>query len=110
MIPTSLKELAFYAILCASGLALFFVGNLLFHRREGGRRAVMLGASCGMGFLGGWVIRHFWLHFRANHYPEALPFYIGGALLTVAVCIGGVAIFGSEQKVRTWFEAIIRGL
>jgi hypothetical protein len=110
MIPTTLKELAFYAIIFSVGGVLFLVGQLALGHREGGRRAVLLGCASGSGFLGSILIRHFWENFRSNQYPEALPFYFGCAFAAFATVLLGVSVFGSDRKVREYFEGVLRGL
>ena len=110
MLPTSLKELAFCAIILAAGGVLFLLGNITFGHREGGRRAVLLGCASGSGFFGWMIVRHFWDDFHANQYPDALPFYLGCGFAVFAAILIGVSIFGSDRRVKEYFDAVIGGL
>lgn len=107
MFPTSLKELAFCAIIIAAGGILYLLGSIALGHREGGRRAVLLGFGFGLGVLGWFVIRHFWSSFHAQQYPEALFLYIGCVLAVFATIVIGVSIFGSDRRVKEYFDAVL---
>lgn len=110
MLPTSLRDLAIWAAIAGAGGALYLLGNIAFGHREGGRRAVLLGFGFVSGFLGCFFVRHLWSSFHTHQYPEALLFYIGCAATIFAAILIWVSIFGSDRRVKEYFDAVIGGL
>lgn len=110
MLPTSLKELGFCAIIVAAGGVVFLLGNIAYGHREGGRRAVLLGCGFGSGILGWFFVRRLWGHFHAHQYPEVLLLLIGCVCIFFAAVLIVVSVFGSDRRVKEYFDAVIGGL
>ena len=70
----------------------------------------MLGCASGSGFLAWMIVRHSWPAFQSNRYPDALPLFLGCVFAVFAATLIGVSIFGSDQKVKEYFDAVLRGL
>lgn len=111
LIPTSFEELAIALGVIALGWLLMLLGNLVFgSKREGGKRFIVFLCGCCISALATFICRHFWPALAAHNYPSALAFYVGAAFFTTGIALLWAAVFAANEKVRSWFEAILRGI
>lgn len=111
MIPSTFEELVIYLGLLAIGWLLFLLGNLLVgHKREGGKRLVLFAVGGAMAALALTMCRIYWPACAAQMYPAALGFYFGIGLFAIAGVLLGVAAMAANEKVRSWFVGMWRGL
>jgi uncharacterized membrane protein len=111
LIPTSFEELAFALGLIAVGWLLVLIGNLVLGpKKEGGKRLVLFVCGCGMSALAIFMCRHFLSAFAGQDYPAALAFYVGAVFFATGVALLWSAVFSANEKVRSWFEAVLRSI
>jgi hypothetical protein len=109
--PSSFMELLLALGLITVGLLCVMVGNLVLGpKKEGGKRLVVFTCGCGMSAFSVFMCHHFWQAFAAQEYPPALGFYLGVASFAVGMALLWTAVFSTNEKVRSWFEAIFRGI
>ena len=111
LIPTSFKELAIAFGFIAVGWLLVLIGNLaLGSKKEEGKRLVVFFCGCGMSALAIFICRYFWSAFAGQDYPAALAFYVGAVFFAMGLAFLWSAVFSANEKVRSWFEVVLRSI
>ena len=106
----SWAKLATYIVVALAGVLLYFVGCLVFRgRNEGGIRLVLFAVGILASVLGGAMVYHLWPDLIIHNYPKALLAFLGAIFLALGTALLFVSVFGSSQRVRKWFDAILRG-
>ena len=106
----SWAKFAMYIVMLLAGALLYLLGFLVFRgRNEGGARLVLSILGILMSVLGGAMSYHTWPELVAHNYPVALLLPLGVIFLAVGMTLLFVSVFGSNQRVRKWFDDILRG-
>ena len=111
LIPSTFEELAIALGVLAIGWLLVLLGNLGFGaKKEGGKRLVLFTCGCSIAAMALIMCRQFWPAFTAHDCPPALAFYLGAALLSAGAALLCASVFSANEKVRSWFTAVLRGI
>ena len=111
MVPTSLKELCFYAAIVFAGCVLYLLGNWLFGAsNNGGTRLLLFIIGIILSAMGGGLC--FWVVPHEPHWTlsDGFALLFGSAFLAFGLYLLVMSLFASRDATTKLFKQVIRGL
>jgi hypothetical protein len=111
MVPTSLKELFFFAIILSAGGLLYFLGNWLFGAaNNGGKRLLLFIIGVLVSAMGGGVCVGFVMYEAHWTLSVVLALIFGSAFLFFGLYLINMSFFASRDGIAKLFDQVISGL
>ena len=88
---------------------LYWIGNRLLGRPQGGKRLVLFVGGPACATLGALLCREFWPRFKDGTMPGVFLFVLGAVALGLGAYLFGASIFASGKTLDEAFDSFISG-